>query len=117
MSHWIALLVAVAANVAANIAFKSFVQNADLGWNRSSFFAAIAQPTLWMGLGLGIVLLGTYLYALKAIPISVAYTAATTLSIVAVTTAGILIYGEAFGPRLVLGVATVIVGVGLITTA
>jgi multidrug transporter EmrE-like cation transporter len=114
MTYWIALLLAVAANVGANIAFKSFVQNTDLKPDWSSFATAVAQPAIWIGLGLGGSLLGAYLYALKGIPLSVAYTAATTLSIAGVTCAGVLIYGENFSPRVGVGIATVIAGVILI---
>lgn len=117
MSYWIALLLAVGANVGANIAFKHFVQTSDVRANLPSLLAAAAQPTLWIGLTLGVGLLGAYLYALKGIPISIAYTAATTLSIAGVTCAGVLLYGEDFGPRMLIGIATVVVGVFLITTA
>jgi multidrug transporter EmrE-like cation transporter len=117
MSHWIALLLAVAANVGANIAFKHFVENTDLKPTWPSFVTAVAQPTLWLGLGLGVGLLGAYLYALRGLPLSVAYTTATTLSIAGVTCAGVLLYGESFGPRMVAGIAMVMAGVFLVTTS
>jgi multidrug transporter EmrE-like cation transporter len=116
MTHWIALLVAVAANVGANISFKHFVQNTELRPAWSSFAVAVAQPALWIGLVLGVSLLGAYLYALKAIPLSVAYTTATTLSIAGVTCAGVLIYGEPFSTRMAVGIATVMMGVFLVTS-
>jgi multidrug transporter EmrE-like cation transporter len=117
MTYWIALFLAVAANVGANIAFKYFVQTTEpkLAW--SSVAAAVTQPTLWIGLSLGVGLLGAYLYALRGIPISIAYTTATTLSIVGITSAGVLLYGEAFGHRMGIGIATVMIGVFLISTS
>lgn len=117
MSYWIALALTVAANVCANISFKYFVQTTDAKLTLSSLKAAIAQPTLWIGLSLGVGLLATYLYALRGIPISVAYTTATTLSIAGITSAGVLIYGEPFGLRMALGIATVMAGVFLISTS
>jgi multidrug transporter EmrE-like cation transporter len=115
--HWIALMLAVAANVGANIAFKYLVQNTDARPTWSTIPAAAAQPALWIGLVLGVTLLLAYLYALKGIPLSVAYTTATSLSIAAVTCAGVLIYGEAFSLRMAFGIAAVMAGLFLISTA
>jgi multidrug transporter EmrE-like cation transporter len=117
MTYWIALLLAVAANVGANISFKYFVQNTELKLEWHSLLAAAFQPSLWIGLCLGVSLLGAYLYSLKGLPISVAYTAATTLSIVGITCAGVLIYGEAFSLRTAAGIVTVMLGVFLVATA
>jgi multidrug transporter EmrE-like cation transporter len=47
----------------------------------------------------------------------VAYTTATSLSIAAVTCAGVLIYGEAFSLRMAFGIAAVMAGLFLISTA
>ena len=117
MTYWIALLLAVAANVGANISFKHFVQNTELKLEWPSLLAAAFQPSLWIGLCLGVSLLGAYLYALKGLPISVAYTSATTLSIVGITCAGVLIYGEAFNLRMAAGILMVMAGVFLVSTA
>lgn len=117
MSHWIALFLAVAANVGANVSFKHFVQNTEFRATWPAVFAALGQPTLWIGGMFGATLLGCYLYALRGIPISVAYTSATTLSITAIICAGVFLYGEPFGPRMAAGVAAVMVGVFLITTS
>ena len=117
MSHWIALLVAVAANIGANISFKHFIQNTEFTGLWSSLGAISRQPAFWIGLTLGLCLLGAYLYALRGIPISVAYPMATSLSIAGITCAGVLIYGEAFGARMAIGVVSVIAGVVLIATS
>ena len=117
MSHWIALLFAVAANIGANISFKHLVQNTEFAGVWSSLGAVSRQPAFWIGLLLGLGLLGLYLYALRSIPISVAYTTATSLSIAGITCAGVFVYGEAFGPQMAIGLLSVIAGVLLITTA
>jgi multidrug transporter EmrE-like cation transporter len=117
MSYWIALLLAVGANVGANIAFKAFTQKTPLKPEWPVLLAAAFQPSLWIGLCLGVGLLGAYLYALRGLPISVAYTSATTLSIVGITCAGVLIYGEPFSLKMAAGILTVLLGVFLITTA
>ena len=117
MSYWAALFLAVAANVAANITFKHFIQTTDVGPTWSGVRTALAQPSLWLGIVLGVTLLACYVYSLKGIPMSVAYTTATTLSIAAIIAAGVFLYGEPFGARMALGVAAVMIGVSLITTA
>ena len=117
MNYWIALFVAVIANIGANIAFKHFLESSDLKWTKSAAVSAALHPSLWIGVGLGVTLLVSYLAALRGLPISVAYTTATTLSIAGITALGVLFYSEPFGWRMALGVATVVVGVLLITTS
>lgn len=116
MSYWIALILAVGANIAANISFKYFIQNTEFNGIFPSVAAIARQPTFWIGGCLCVGLLGSYLYALRGIPIGVAYTAATSLSIAGITAAGVLIYGEAFGPRMAIGLACVVAGVFLIAS-
>ena len=108
MKYWIALLLAVVANVGANIAFKAFIQKTALKPEWPALLAAAFQPSLWIGLCLGVGLLGAYLYALRGLPISVAYTSATTLSIVGITCAGVLIYGEPFSLKMAAGILIVL---------
>jgi multidrug transporter EmrE-like cation transporter len=117
MSYWVALFLAVAANVAANITFKHFIQTTELEPSWTAVRGALGQPSLWLGIVLGLTLLGGYVYALKGIPMSVAYTTATTLSIAAIISAGVFLYGEPFGARMAMGVGAVMVGVFLITTS
>lgn len=117
MNYWIALFFTVAANVGANISFKHFIQNTEFNGLSASLSAIARQPTFWIGGCLGVALLTSYLYALRGLPISVAYTTATSLSIAGITTAGVLIYGEAFSPRMAIGLVSVVAGVFLITTS
>lgn len=117
LSYWIALILAVAANVGANISFKYFIQNTEFNGLWPSVAAIARQPTFWIGGCLGVALLGSYLYALRGIPIGVAYTTATSLSIAGITAAGVLIYGEAFGLRMAIGLACVVAGVYLIMSS
>ncbi len=116
MSHWIALMMAIAGNVGGNVAFKYFVQNTELKRSWASVGVAFSQPSFWLGCLCSFVLLGAYLYAIKSIPLSTAYTVATSVSIAGVTCAGVLIYGETIGLRTTIGIAVVLLGVGLITT-
>ncbi len=117
MSYWVALLLAIAGNIGANISFKHFIQSTDLDASWNSVWVALSHSSFWIGMMLGLSLLGCYLYAIKALPLSVAYTTATSLSIVGVTCAGVFIYGETLGFKAVLGIAIVLLGVYLVTTA
>ena len=114
MGNWIALGLAIVANVGANVAFKYFLQNTDIRRSWSSVGLVLYQPSLWIGLFLGTTLLSCYLYAIKEIPLSIAYTVATSVSIAGVTCAGVFLYGETLGPRAAIGIAIVIVGVVLL---
>ncbi|MEM9342749.1 MAG: SMR family transporter [Pseudomonadota bacterium] len=111
MSHWIALVLAIAGNVGANVAFKRFIQNAD-----GTVLQAVKQPSLWIGLCLGGLLLVSYLYALRGLPLGLAYTFATSISIAGITLAGVLLYGETITLRSAVGIAVIMAGIVLLTT-
>lgn len=115
MSYWIALVVAIASNIAANIVFKHFMQTVEFKRSWSAVGAALAHPSLWLGGFLGFVLLGSFLYALRQIPLGIAYTVATSVSIAGVTCAGALLFGEVISLRMIVGVVVVLLGVSLIT--
>jgi len=111
MSHWIALFLAILGNVGANVSFKHFIQTAD-----GSVLQAIRIPSLWIGLCLAALLLGSYLYALRGLPLGLAYTFATSISIAAITLAGVLFYGETISVRSAIGIMVIMAGIVLLTT-
>lgn len=115
MSNWIALAVAIAANIGANIAFKYFVEGLGGQLSAAALWPALRSPVLWLGLVLGVMLLICFFYALRGIPLTIAYTAATCLSIVGVAAAGTLLFGEPLSLRAGLGMVTVLAGVALLT--
>lgn len=116
MGYWLALLLAIAGNIGANVAFKKFTNDTEFSGTWASIASSLLHPMLWLGLFLGVMLLGSYLVAIRQIPLSVAYTLATSLSIIGITCAGAFIFGEAVGLRAMLGIGLVIVGVAVITT-
>jgi multidrug transporter EmrE-like cation transporter len=117
MSNWIALILAIAGNIGANFAFKYFVQTTEFKRSWASWGAAVMQPSLWLGLFLGVMLLGCYIYAVRGIPLSIAYTVATSASIAGVTCVGVLGFGEVISTQAIVGIAIVMLGVGSIVTA
>lgn len=110
------LFVAIAANICANIAFKHFVHNTEIRASWPSVGLALLQPSFWIGCFLGVTLLGCYLYSIRTIPLSMAYTVATSLSIAGITCAGVFVYGEVLGVRTLIGIVVVLIGVVLITS-
>lgn len=113
--HWLALGVAILSNIGANIAFKQFITRAEFKPDMPVLLVAAQQPPLWIGLALGGVLVGGYLYALKGLPLSLAYTVSVSVSIIGVTAAGVLLFQELISIRSVLGIALVIAGLLLLT--
>ena len=116
MGYWLALLLAIFGNIGANAAFKKFTNETDFPGASPSIVANLMHPMLWVGLLLGVMLLGAYLVAIRHIPLSTAYTLATSLSIVGVTLTGNILFGEAIGVQTLIGIVVVMSGVALITT-
>lgn len=114
MSSWIALIVAIASNIGAVIAFKYFVDGVGDQLSSATIWAALRSPALWLAVGLGVVLLVSFLYAMRGIPLTIAYTAATCLTIVGVAAAGLFLFDETLNLRTGLGMVTVLTGVLLL---
>lgn len=92
--YWIALLVAVAANAISNIAFKRAVDAQPVDEGLFGLLRLALEPWMWVGVVFAGTLLGCYLYALKGIPLTVAYPAVTGLAMVGVALGGVLVLGE-----------------------
>jgi len=117
MSYWIALFACLIANVSSNIAFKRAMDGTQIEASWNGLLSFIGQPWLWIGgVCAGTVLL-SYLYALKGVPMSVAYPTVTSLATVGVAIAGHLIFGEALGARSIAGIVLVVAGVSLLGLA
>ena len=114
MSYWAALVIAIIANIGANVAFKYFVADLDGQLSFAMIRPALASPWLWVGFLSGLILVAGFLYALQKIPLTIAYTSATCLSIVGVACAGVMLFGETLGLRSVAGIAIVLTGLTLL---
>jgi multidrug transporter EmrE-like cation transporter len=117
LRSWIFLFLAIAANIGANISFKYFVQNTRFESSWPSVGRNVLQPSFLIGCFFGFMLLGCYLSALRGLPLSSAYTVATSLSIVGITCAGVFLYGEVLSVRALTGIAIVLVGVTLLASS
>jgi quaternary ammonium compound-resistance protein SugE len=115
MTHWIALLVSVMANIGSNFALKRFTNDAAIGGHADSLFAMLLKPWLWLGFGLAGVVMLAYLFALRGLPISTAYPIATGLSAAGICLIGALVYGEAIKITTISGIVLIIAGVMLVS--
>ncbi len=113
--YWIALFVAVAANVFANVALKIGMREVDVSADWRTIPALIANPWLWVGGSLAGILLGSYLLAIKGIPLSIAYPVVTGLAMVGIAIASAWFLGESLGVSKLMGVCFVIFGVYLLS--
>jgi multidrug transporter EmrE-like cation transporter len=117
LSYWIALFLAIAGNIAANMSFKHFVTTTNLDASWASVRITVTHPSFWLGIAFGVSLLACYLYAMKGLPLSIAYTTATSLSIVGITCVGVFLYGETLGIRAMIGIPVILAGVVLMSTS
>ncbi len=114
MTAWLALLLSVAANVGSNIAFKRFMDSATLEFSWHAVWSALLTPSFWIGGICAVTVLLTYLFAIRVVPLGVAYPLVTSLSTICVALAGVTLFGETLKPVAMLGIALVIGGVVLI---
>ena len=110
---WTALLLAVAANIGANAAFKTAVASVSAGAAASAPLQLLRSGYLWIGLTLAAVLLVSFLVALRQIPVSVAYLAISALATVGLVVVDSALFGLKLGLHNVLGMALVIAGLAL----
>ncbi len=116
MTHWLALAICIAANIGANIAVKRAMDSVALELSWSGAKAVLLQPWLWLGCTLAGVIFVSYLYAIRAVPLSSAYPIATSSATIGIALAGSLLFGETIGVRGALGIAFVLAGLLLLAT-
>jgi quaternary ammonium compound-resistance protein SugE len=115
MTHWLALLVSVMANIGSNFALKRFTNEAAASGEADTLLALMFKPWLWLGFSLAGVVMLAYLFALRGLPISSAYPIATGLSAAGICLIGALVYGEAVKVTTVSGIVLIIAGVMLVS--
>lgn len=116
MSHWLALMVCIAANIGANVAVKRAMDSVQLEASWDGVKSVLLQPWLWLGCSLAGVIFLSYLYAIRGVPLSSAYPIATSSATIGVALAGSVLFGEVIGARGIAGIACVLVGLMLIAS-
>jgi multidrug transporter EmrE-like cation transporter len=117
MSKWLPLVLCAVANISANLALKRAVggQAPELSWGAA--LAILREPWLWLGLLFAGIVLLSYLYAIRTLPIGLAYPVVTGLVTLGTFFAGSLVFGEAMTLRALAGVILVAIGLVLVSGA
>lgn len=106
--YWSALLVAVCANVLTNVSFKLAVQQLAGPVDIRAF---MVSPWAWAGLISGLLLLSSFIVAIRGLELSVAYPAVTGLAMVGILIVGYFLFSETLNWQKIVGVGFVVTGV------
>jgi multidrug transporter EmrE-like cation transporter len=117
MSSWLYLSLAVVTNVSANFFFKTAMAAFPQETTLHSLLRFAFNPHLWMGALCCVVLLGSYLMALRQIELAIAYAFVISLSLVGISLLSPLILSEPLRLQALLGTALVIAGILLIVSS
>lgn len=115
--HWTALAIAVGANILANVSFKVAMTNYDANASGGNFFYLLQSWPLWIGILAASVLLGAYLFAIRALPIGVAYVSVTSLAMVGLVVSEKIFFGNPLGISKMVGLLLVVAGISMIYRA
>jgi multidrug transporter EmrE-like cation transporter len=114
---WIALAVAVFANVATNISLKLAMRSLGQAPVDRLVVRLIFQPWIWIGVGAGCVLLASYLLAIRDVGLGFSYAVVTSLTLVLVTVAAAWLFEERLSAMVISGVLLVVLGIAILTGA
>lgn len=114
--HGLALGLAIAFNILANFSFKQAVRPGLAQPALTVALGILGSAWFWVGIGCSVALLASYLYALRGLPLFVAYPAVTGLAMVGIAIVSTAFFGAALGFAQYLGVLCVILGIALLST-
>ena len=114
MAHWMALLVSVAANISSNFAFKRFTEE-TAATSPGNLQSLLLKPWLWLGVACAGVVMLSYLFAIRGLPLSVAYPVATGLSAAGICLIGSYVFGESIKLTSLSGIVLIVLGVMLVS--
>lgn len=106
------LLVAISANVTANLAFKKAVSVETIPTR--TLMEILSEPWLWLGCIASFILLGSYLAAISRIQIDVAYAVVTTGALVMLSIIAPIIFGTPYSLLKFGGIFLSLSGIGLL---
>lgn len=114
---WIFLTIAVLSNVTSNMMFKLAMASFPQERTFETLLRFAFNPYLWIGGTACVLLLGCYLLALRDLGLMMSYVFVISLSMVGISIASSLFLGEALSLRVLMGMALVIGGVTMMSTA
>ena len=114
---WIFLTIAVLSNVTSNMMFKLAMASFPQERTFETLFRFAFNPYLWIGGLACVLLLGCYLLALRDIGLMMSYVFVISLSMVGISIASVIFLGEPISLQSGAGMALVIAGMTMITSA
>lgn len=114
---WIALCVAILANVLANVSLKLALEKAGHAAGGVSILTFLQQPWAWAGVFAAAVLLASYLVAIRYVGLGVSYATVTSVALVLITVLASMVFGETLTLASIAGVTLIVAGVALVVLA
>ena len=111
------LALAVISNALANLAFKKDMQieDSDVTSIASKIGNVLFGPWFWVGLILSVILLSSYLIAIRSLPLSASYAIVTSSSMALMFIIGVMVGTESMRLSAVLGMVCIALGVVFLT--
>ncbi|MEM7364913.1 MAG: SMR family transporter [Pseudomonadota bacterium] len=110
---WVFVVIAVVANVATNLLLKKAMTS--MSGEGSLVLEALSSPWLWGGILAGLVLLGSYLMAIRELDLSISYAVVTAAALIGVTLMSALLFEESLTAMKGVGVVLIIVGIAALS--
>jgi small multidrug resistance pump len=114
---WLALSLAVLANVVANISLKFAVRQASYDSSGHFLVRFFMQTWTWIGLCAGVILLASYLLAIRDIGLGFSYAIVTSVALVLVTISAAIAFQERMSLTTVIGIGLIMVGIAVLGLA
>ena len=114
---WFALALAVCSNVVANISLKLAVKKASETDAGSAVAGFLLQPWTWLGVCAAVVLLGSFLVAIRELGIGISYATVTSLALVLITLLAAMIFKEPLNLAVFVGIALIVSGIVVLMAA
>jgi|GEM_PF-3079282 len=114
---WILLSVAILANVATNLCLKKMATGIDLSESIVPLFVGVLTSIwFWAAAFSGVLLVGSYVLALKRIDLSASYAVVTSGALLLLTLYAVVGLGEHLSMLRGVGLVVIVAGIYLVTT-
>lgn len=117
MSPSVALGIAVISNVMANIFLKYAMLTGGEKLANADIAGFLKQPWIWLGGIACVVLLASYLLAIREIGLSTSYAVVTTLSLVIITIFSAFLFDDKITAFKIVGILFIVTGIVIMTSA
>lgn len=115
MSAWAFIAAAVLANVATNVMLKKLMAGAAAAGGIPLLIELLTSWWFWGAAMSGIILVGSYLLAIRTLDLSVSYSIVTASALIGISIASALLLDESLSLAKLAGIALIIAGIYLIS--